>query len=104
MNSESEWIYERQQLYRVLREHPEWSLRAYARELHHDPKWVRKWVQRFRQHSDVSLEMFVSQSRKPNHTPTRIANATKDRICELRGHLSERFYRSAGAKTIWYFL
>lgn len=104
MNSESEWIYERQQLYRLLREHPNWSLRAYARELHHDPKWVRKWVQRFQQTPPISLELFASQSRKPHHRPTQIAETIKNRICELRGQLSERFYRPAGAKTIWYFL
>jgi len=42
MLSESQLIYERQKLYALMHEHPEWSLRAYARTLRHDLTWVSK--------------------------------------------------------------
>jgi len=104
MFSESEWIYERQKLYALRREHPDWSLRSYARELHHDLRWVRKWVTRFQGWVEPQLEMFRSQSRKPKSSPKQLGQAVKDQICALRENLSERFHRSAGAKTIQYFL
>src|SRR5579872_3778943 len=46
MLNESELIYERQRLFHLIQEHPEWSLRAYARTVQHDPKWVCKWAGR----------------------------------------------------------
>ncbi len=104
MHSESEWIYERKQLYAMMKAHPEWSLRAYAREVQHDLRWVRKWTRRFRECGEPSASMFRSQSRRPKHSPTRLTDKTKDRIYAYREQLSERFHRSAGAKTIWHFL
>lgn len=104
MLSESEWIYERQKWYALVREHPEWGLRAYARAVQHDVKWVRKWVKRFRAQDSPTLERFRSQSHKPKHRPKQLSNQVKDKICSLRERLSERFHRPAGAQTIQYFL
>jgi hypothetical protein len=49
MFSESEWIFERQKLYTLIEEHPDWSLRGYARALQHDLRLLRKWIKRFRE-------------------------------------------------------
>lgn len=104
MFSESEWIYERQRLYALRQAHPEWSLRSYARELAHDLRWVRKWLKRFEPWAEPTPSMFQSQSRKPKSSPRQLGQAMKEQICQLREELSERFHRSAGAKTIQYFL
>jgi hypothetical protein len=104
MLSESEWIYERQKLYALVQEHPEWSLRGYARTVQHELKWVRKWVKRFQAQDSPSLAMFRSQSHRPKHSPRQLSDAVKDKICTWRERLSERFHRAAGAQTIQYFL
>lgn len=104
MFSESEWMYERHRLYGLVQEHPEWSLRAYARETGHDAGWVRKWLGRFKAWTSPTFEMFRSHSRRPKRSPTQLGMPLKDRICELRESLSERFWRRAGAKTIQYYL
>src|SRR5579871_1045603 len=104
MLSESQLIYERQKLYALMHEHPEWSLRTYARTLKHDLKWVRTWAKRFKAVVAPTLEMFRSQPRKPKHSPKQLADTLKDAICDLRESLSERFNRAAGAETIQYFL
>ena len=104
MFSESEWIYERQKLYRLIQAHPDWSLRGYAREVQHDLGWVRKWKKRIEAWVSPTVETFRSQSRRPKHSPKRLAEQMKDQLCALRESLSERFHRAAGAQTIQYFL
>jgi DNA-binding transcriptional regulator YiaG len=47
MDTESHWVYERMKLYELMQQQPGLSNRQYARYLQHDPKWVRKWRQRF---------------------------------------------------------
>lgn len=100
MMSESEWVLERIKLYQLRRNHPGWSLRRCARELGHDPKWVRKWMQRIQSATAVSLEVFKSQSRAPKTVHRKIGEEAKQLVCELRQQLSEKFHRKAGAKTI----
>lgn len=104
MFSESEWMYERRRLYGLVQEHPEWSLRAYAREIGHDAGWVRKWLGRFKRWTAPTVEMFRSHSRRPQRSPKQLGMQMKDRICELRESLSEWFWRRAGAKTIQAYL
>jgi len=81
MLSESELIYERRKLYEVMREHPGWSLRAYARAIQHDLKWVGKWAQRLAgvKLSGVNETHFHSQSRRLHHRPKRMAEYVKDK-------------------------
>lgn len=100
MKSENEWVLERIHLYHLRRKHPEWSLRQYARELGHDPNWVRKWLKRIEASIPVTLETFKSQSRAPKTIHRRISQEAKQLVGELRKELSERFHRKAGAKTI----
>jgi hypothetical protein len=104
MFSETEWMFERQKLYTLMHEHPEWSRRALARAVQHDLSWVRKWAKRFRAQLDPVPQMFRSHSRKPKRSPKQLPEQVKDSICACRERLRERFHRSAGAKTIVYFL
>jgi hypothetical protein len=103
MLTESQLAYERFRLFHLMQTQPQWSLRAYARELHHDPKWVRIWAARlkpFVTQSTPSFNVFASHSRHPKRSPRRVRPALEERICVLRQTLSERFHRRAGAKTI----
>lgn len=101
MLSETEWVFERMKLYRLMKLHPEWSNRQYARELGHEPKWVRKWKQRFETtDKTMTLTMFVSRSRAPKTRRISVADEMKRQIGQLREDLSKRFHRNASAKTI----
>lgn len=104
MLSESEWIFERVRLLMLRREHPDWSYRHCARELGHDPKWVRKWSLRFAAAHPVTLKTLQSASRAPHHPPQRIPDQAKDLVVELRHELSEQFHRRAGPKLLQYGL
>jgi transposase InsO family protein len=88
----------------MMRAHPDWSLRQYARQLGHDLQWVRKWHQRFHEAASITLDLFKSRSRAPKTIRTRISAEAKQLVSDLRQQLSERFHRKAGAKTIAYGL
>lgn len=100
MDSESHWIYERMRLYRLMQEQPGLSHRQYARQLQHDPKWVRKWHGRFQAATNLQIKTFFSQSRAPHRPPQRVTAEAKEIIIQLRRELSELFHRPAGHKTI----
>ncbi|MBC7870552.1 MAG: transposase [Chitinophagaceae bacterium] len=104
MKSENEWVLERIKLYQLIRAQPDWSLRQYAQELGHDPKWVRKWAKRIKAAHSITIDLFKSQSRAPKTLHTRIGAEAKQLVSELRQQMSERFHRKAGAKTIAYGL
>jgi len=104
MLSESEWMYERRKLFDLMRAYPEWSFRAYAREVQHDLQWVRKWAKRWVGQATMTDEALRSRSRRPQHSPKQLLDSVKDTIGELRETLSERFNRAAGPQLIAYFL
>jgi hypothetical protein len=100
MDTESHWVYERMKLYRLLQEQPGLSDRQYARHLQHDPKWVRKWRQRFQATAEIQVKTFCSQSRAPHRRRQRVTPEVKEIVVQLRRELSERYHRPAGHKTI----
>ncbi len=100
MLSENEWVLERIKLYELVKTHPTWSLRQYARQLGHDVKWVSKWLRRFRTATEITLDVFKSWSRAPKTIHRRIEEKAKEIVCDLRQQLSVKFHRKAGAKTI----
>ena len=104
MLTESELMYERRKLFDLMRAYPEWSFRAYAREVQHDLQWVRKWAKRWIGQATVTDEALRSRSRRPKRSPKQLLDSVKDTIGELRETLSERFNRAAGPKLIAYFL
>jgi transposase InsO family protein len=104
MFDETAWVFERMKLYHLMQEHPDWSLRHFARELKHDLRWVRRWAARIENAAALSLDTFRSRSRAPHHPPPRICDEAKHLVGDLRHELSERFHRKAGAKTILYGL
>jgi transposase InsO family protein len=100
MKDETEWILERIKLYQLMRQHPDWSNRQYARELGHEPKWVRKWKARIEAAATITLEVFRSHSRAPKTGRHKIGEEARQLVCQLRQQLSEKFHRKAGARTI----
>jgi hypothetical protein len=100
MDTESLWVYERMKLYDLMQQQPGLSNRQYARYLQHDPKWVRKWRQRFQAAPEIQVNTFVSQSRAPHTPPRRVTAEVKEIVVQLRRELSEQYHRPAGHKTI----
>lgn len=100
MDTESQWIFDRMQLYRLWQAHPDWSLRQYGYQLGYDVNWVRKWLNRFKTRATRSFRMFLSESRAPKSCPHKTSPEVKKVIGELREELSERYHRSAGGQPI----
>lgn len=104
MDTESEWIYDRMQLYQLMQVHPDWSAKHLAEAVGRSERWGRKWMQRFRAVDTPSFTVFQSQSRAPHSNPRQISEPVKDAICELRETLSEQYHRRAGARLIRHYL
>ena len=59
--NEAIWVYDRMRLYRLLKQHPDWSVARLAQGLSRSERWVKKWRQRFRSASQQSLALFCRQ-------------------------------------------
>jgi hypothetical protein len=100
MDSESERIFERMQLHRLIDLHPDWTNQHLADELGKSEGWVRKWRDRLLNTPHPKFKMYLSQSRAPKtfwrETPTEV----KTIIGDMRVELSEQYHRKAGPKLI----
>ena len=65
---ETEWVLAQIDLYRLMREHAEWSIAHLAETLGYSASWVKKWRRRFRAAERVTLASFQSQPRAPHPT------------------------------------
>jgi len=101
---ESEWELDRIRLFQVWQEHGDWTKARLGHELKRSLSWVKKWLKRFGEAEQPSLEMFKSQSRAPHHRPRQIMRAVRDAILDLRDQLREKYGRVVGPKTILYHL
>lgn len=101
---ESEWELDRVRLYQMRRQHSEWTLQQLADAVGHCLSWVKKWLKRFREAEQTSLEMFKSRSRAPRQRPREVVRVVRDAILSLRDGLKERYGRVVGPKTILYHL
>ena len=101
---ESEWELDRIRLYQLRRAHPDWTLPRLAQELNRSLSWVKKWLKRFREASQVTLETFKSRSRAPHNRARQVVEVVRDAILSLRDALKARYGRVVGAKTILYHL
>lgn len=101
---EAEWVLDRMRLFQLRRDHPEWSQSRLAEALHRSLSWVKKWLKRFREAEELSLEMFKSQSRAPHNRPREVIDVVHDVILSLRDGLKDLYGRVVGPKTILYHL
>ena len=104
MDSESEWVYDRMRLYKLMVAHPGLSSARLAEAVGRSARWVRKWVARFKATEQPDMRLFASQSRAPKRRPRQVGEAVKDAICQLRQALSEQYHRPAGALLIRVYL
>ena len=76
------------------------SQAAVAREYEVSPGWVSRLIARYRAEGEAA---FQPRSRRPKSSPNRVGEPVRDRICQLRGELTEQGH-DAGADTIAFFL
>ena len=98
------WELARLELYQLRRDHLDWSQTQLAAKLGYSLSWVKKWLRRFRQAKTMSLDVFKSQSRAPQHNPRTVQPLVRQAILGFRDALREKYHRSVGAKTILYHL
>lgn len=101
---DSEWEMDRIRLYQLRRQHPDWTQKRLADALGRCVSWVKKWLRRFREAAQHSLEMFKSRSRAPKTRRRQIVDAVRDAILSLRDELKAVYGRVVGPKTILYHL
>lgn len=101
---EHEWELDRIRLYQLRRDHPNWTLKQLANAVGRCLSWVKKWLKRFREVDQPSLDMFKSQSRAPHTRPREVVDVVRDAVLALRDELPEKYGRVVGPKTILYHL
>lgn len=101
---ESEWELDRMKLYQLRCTYPEWTLSRLAKTLKRSLSWVKKWLKRFREAGEFSLDMFKSQSRAPHSRPRQVVDKVRDAVLSLRDQLRDKYGRVVGAKPILYHL
>ena len=104
MGMEGEWEQDRIQLYQLRRSHPEWTKTKLAQTLGRSLSWVKKWLKHFNTQPQANASMFKSAPRIPKVQPRAIIRVVWDTILEYRDHLSERYGRVPGPKTILHHL
>lgn len=104
MDSESQWIYDRMSLHKLMRKHPDWKTSHLAAVVGRSERWVRKWKSRFVAVTEPNFQMYQSQSCAPRNRPRQVLEEVKDVICDLRRSLSEKYHRPASAALIRHYL
>lgn len=104
MDIESQRIYDRMTLHRLMENHPNWSPAHLAAQVGRSERWGRKWVKRLKSVKKQSYEMYRSESRAPKTNPRKTQEPVKDVICELRETLSEEYHRPAGPRLIKHYV
>ncbi len=104
MDTESQRIYDRMSLHKLMLAHPNWTAAQLAAEMGRSERWGRKWVKRLKAVETPNFAMYLSQSRAPKTRPRQTDETVKDVICELRETLSEEYHRPAGARLICHYL
>lgn len=100
MDTESQRIYDRIALHKLMEREPQLNPPQLAKQLNRSERWARKWCRRFKATSKPSFEMYRSRSRAPKIRRYETSENVKDAICDLRVALSEQYHRKAGADLI----
>lgn len=65
MDTESERIYDRMRLHKLMEKYPLWMPAQLAAALGRSERWARKWVRRLKAVTEPSFRVYLSQSRAP---------------------------------------
>jgi hypothetical protein len=84
MDTESQRIYDRMRLHKLMEKHPNWMPAQLAAELGRSERWARKWGRRFQAVTEPSFKMYLSQSRAPKSRSRQTPEVVKDAICGYR--------------------
>lgn len=101
---ETTWVFDRMQLYRLMQEHPGWSIARLAQALGRSVSWIKKWRRRFREAGRITLATFLSHSRAPKSSIRRVADPVRRAVLALRETLGELYHQRVGPKRILYHL
>jgi transposase InsO family protein len=101
---EAEWLADRANLRRVLRDHPEWSVPQLAQHLGRSVSWVKKWRRRLREAAPDDEAVLQSRSRARKHPPPSLSPLAIERVLAIRDAPPANLQRVPGPKAILYFL
>ena len=101
---DTQWTYDRIRLYKLWKNHADWSQKRFADVIGYSVSWVKKWLARFRQVDHLTLEVFASRSRAPHNPAHKVSSRIREVILNLRQNLPEQYGRVVGAKPILYHL
>lgn len=101
---EVERTHKRVQLWHLLRDNPNRSIRQLARQLEMSPAWVQKWKARLADEDGTDIRPFMSRSRKRVTSPRQVTEAVEAKILHWREQLTEQYGRLVGARNILYHL
>lgn len=104
LSVETQWTYDRIQLFKLRRKQPDWSYQKLADVLGYSVSWVKKWLKRFVEARVYNIDIFSSQSRSPKKPARKVTEAVREVILTLRQKLPEQYGRVTGSKTILYHL
>ena len=100
MDTEVQRMYDRMQLYFLLKEQPDLPSSVAAQIINRSERWVRKWKRRFTHCTSETLAMFQSKSRAPKSRLKETSEHIKKIIADLRDELSIQYHRTVGARII----
>lgn len=105
---EVEQMADRAHLWRIMQQHPEWSIRDIHREICEDInrswEWTRKWYQRLLKADPNDGTALMSRSRRRKTPYAMVSEEVEMKIIHLRDTLSQQYHRRVGAKNIIYHL
>lgn len=96
MDTESQYIFDRMQLHRLLEKHPDWTDEKLAEETGRCKRWVRKWRPRVLNPEVKDFSRYLSLSRAPKTIQKKVHPDVEKLIVDLREELSEVYHRKAG--------
>lgn len=96
---DTDWIADRTRLRELVQQDPSASHACLARQLGRSVSWVRDWRARLRAAPDDE-RVLQGRSRRPQHSPNRLAVEMEQRIVQARHDLTQQYQRVAGPRLI----
>lgn len=108
--SEEEWYVARTKLHKLLQSKPAWTNQQYAEACQMSLSWVKRWKAILTKpatqtQTQAELDRLLKGKPTTPHTkPPPLDQFLIERILYYRQRLPDTLHRTAGPKTIWYYL